>query len=636
MSETKIRAPFQFVPFCTKVLIPYRSADELPRHDAILPNLKSGEIHISLRAETPVFVSDGRQYPDNVQRFFRGANGKRMIPGSTLRGLLRENMQILGFGVIRPGEDLEDYQIYYREIAGTSVGSAGSLKKKYHNVLGVNVCKAPGGSSYSEPKNVRIGWLKREDSAEGKPSYSIYPALGELIRVPRSHSDVLQFGEGDARLVSVSYTEANGRAVRIAPRGRETQETMRPGTLLYTGRPVSHPNCLYLFPEMDAASATAEKVSDDDILSYQADLEQRRNSLPKDRVSFWELPARDGESKPVFYLHAEGHIYFGMSRFPRIGYPHSIAEGLPESHRRRIGQLDYPRAILGFAEPQEGGSAYRSRVGVGDLEAVGDPAEGAPVSMILGNPKPSWYPGYTEEGTDYAQDEFRLRGYKQYWLKDTQKTAVKEGKEKVGTTFRPLPIGTEFRGVVRYRNLSEEELGLLLWCLRLEDGCYQTVGMGKPHGYGRVKLTIRALREFNPERLYGADLSATPWDEFRGEQAAQRVERYIKTYDASAGRELKRLYKIKGSSASSMPEIRDFFFIKRAVRDSGDVSYLRLEAMEDGRKINEYTACKNAGQTLPSLEQERTGWEEAQAKAQESAKSMEDLLRELKDKYGER
>ena len=199
-----------------------------------------------------------------------------------------------------------------------------------------------------------------------------------------------------------------------------------------------------------------------------------------------------------------------------------------------------------------------------------------------------------------------------------------------------MPIGTEFRGVVRYRNLSEEELGLLLWCLRLEDGCYQTVGMGKPHGYGRVKLTIRALREFNPERLYGADLSATPWDEFRGEQAAQRVERYIKTYDASAGRELKRLYKIKGSSASSMPEIRDFFFIKRAVRDSGDVSYLRLEAMEDGRKINEYTACKNAGQTLPSLEQERTDWEEAQAKAQESAKSMEDLLRELRDKYGER
>ena len=318
MSETKIRAPFQFVPFSTKVLIPYRSADELPRHDAILPNLKSGEIHISLRAETPIFVSDGKRYPDNIQRFFRGANGKRMIPGSTLRGLLRENMQILGFGVIRPGEDLEDYQIYYREMAGARTGSAGPLKERYRNTLDVNVGKTPDGTPYSEPKNVRIGWLKREDSADGKPSYCIYPALGELIRVPRSHADVLQFGEGDARLVSVSYTEANGRAVRIAPRGRETQENMRPGTLLYTGRPVAKPNCLYLFPEMDAVSTTAEKISDDDILSYQADLEQRRNSLPKDRASFWELPARDGESKPVFYLHTEGHIYFGMSRFPRI------------------------------------------------------------------------------------------------------------------------------------------------------------------------------------------------------------------------------------------------------------------------------------------------------------------------------
>ena len=45
--------------------------------------------------------------------------------------------------------------------------------------------------------------------------------------------------------------------------------------------------------------------------------------------------------------------------------------------------------------------------------------------MILGEPKPSYYPGYVvpkgEEvpvAKHYSEEDFKLRGYKQYWLKD--------------------------------------------------------------------------------------------------------------------------------------------------------------------------------------------------------------------------
>ena len=109
--RSKVRAPYNFVPFANKVLLRYAGPEELPRHDRMDPALKSGEIHVTMTADTPVFVSDGR---DN---FFRAPNGQYALPGSTIRGMVRQNMQILGFGCVHPGEDFEDVQIYFREMA---------------------------------------------------------------------------------------------------------------------------------------------------------------------------------------------------------------------------------------------------------------------------------------------------------------------------------------------------------------------------------------------------------------------------------------------------------------------------------------------------------------------------------------
>lgn len=113
--ENTVRAPYNFVPFTERQpFMRYTDVSKLPAHDKLCAELLTGEIHLTLTAETPVFVSDGQENAD----FFRGANGNYMIPGSTIRGMVRENMQILGDGLVLKDEDLEDYQIYYREIAG--------------------------------------------------------------------------------------------------------------------------------------------------------------------------------------------------------------------------------------------------------------------------------------------------------------------------------------------------------------------------------------------------------------------------------------------------------------------------------------------------------------------------------------
>ena len=562
--DKRVRAPYNFIPLSDKILLPYDSVESLPAHDRIDPSLKTGEICVTMVADTPVFVSDGDK---NDPHFFRGSNGKYMIPGSTIRGMVRENMQILGFGLMRPGEDLEDIQIFFRDFASASGSRDDPLKKYYCAALGIKQMPMPSGRPKAIPQLVKSGYLKKE-----KGKYKIYPSKGSYMLVRRDHPGVRCFGTEDARTENVYYRAEGDRVKEIRPAVGE-KNGLRRGTLLYTGKPVrswnrqtgrleDHPNHLYLIPEADW-SAQPLTLDEDDVLSYMEDFEKRRNVLGRNR-NFWNLPL-EGREKPVFYVQYEGHVYFGMSRFLRIGYRYPLSCGLPESHKAGMDKLDFPRAILGYVSKNSG--SYRSRVSFGDFAADGEAYEMPPISMILGEPKPSYYPGYVVGGKHYNHEDFRLRGYKQYWLKEVEATDD-NGKPRAATTIRPLPRGTKFSGTIRYKNLTEAGLGLLLWCLRLEKGCYQSVGMAKPYGYGRMRLTIDAIKEFEAPALYDSGsflVSDTKSD-------AAGVEEYIKKYCDYAEQHLADLAPIKENSP-----LRDFFFMKTSIRTPNEMCYMSLK-----------------------------------------------------------
>lgn len=620
MPEMKtVRAPYNFVPFHKKILIRYTSFSDLPSHDRIESELLSGELQVAMTADTPVFVSDGGKSADGKKQdlhFFRLPNGAFAIPGSTVRGMVRENMQILGFGLVRPGIDLEDYQIYFREIASARESVGNNVKQYYHTALGIQSGRSPeSGKTYSLAKNVQSGYLCNKS---GK--YLIYPTKEPYYRVSRKHPDVWKFDQGDARAVPVAFTAGNDRIKAMMPIN-DAHEIMQRGMLLFTGPPVGKQNHLYLFPEADE-TAEALVISEEDILSFKEDFEARRNSLKglhdcsggrseAEWLSFWMLPD-EGERKPVFYIRWNGHLYFGMSQFLRIGYPHTLSEGLPKHHKEILAKtefpLDYPNAILGFAWKND---AYRSRVSFGDFTAEPSVAESTPVSMILNNPKPSFYPGYVRDGKDYTEDGFELRGYKHYWFKNVIDTQIAEGKERVKTTIRPLPEGTAFRGTIRFVNLTEDELGLLLWSLRLNDGCYQSVGMGKPLGYGRMRLTIRSLALLDLPALYGRDI-ATP----ARRDATVSIPDFIRNYDDYAAKKLYIKKPASQPSITSQPEIQDFFFMKSAILSGQETSYMEL---------SEYN---NIRSPLPSV----AGFRERRSESSESVSG--NPFEALKQKFG--
>ena len=579
--ERSAWAPYNFVPFSNRVLPRYASVEELPHHDCLYPSLKSGEIHVTMTADTPVFISDGKQ---GKPHFFRSPNGKYAIPGSSIRGMVRENMQILGFGCVQPGEDFEDSKIFFREIAAGRKSTGIALKEYYKSALGVKSVRRPNGRPVSVPQNVRAGYLRRE-----KDGYFIQPVVGTYYRVSRKHPDVRRIGDAPARVVPIVYSVSGNKITHLRS-SHLSAPGMERGNLLFTGKPTrpDQPNSLYVFPRADE-SAIPEEIPNEDVLLYKEDWESRRTSLCNPQ--FWDLPD-EGEEKPVFYITYEGHIYFGMSLYVRIAHRHFLSAGLPKSHlehaQSKVPVLDYPHAVLGFSKDD---CSYRSRVSFGDLEVVGTAEEGAPIQKLLASPKPSYYPGYVLKGKNYSDDDFQLRGYKQYWLKKANMLSVekkqrlsnpKDGeaeKSEMGVMLRPLPKGTRFHGIIRFKNLHKDELGLLLWCLQLDKGCFQSMGLGKPYGFGRMKLHIDKLLELDFKSLYSPEGLIGGLDRDRTDS----VGRYIARYDICAAEKL-GLKDPKGHpSIRSCGEIRDFFYLHSSLKTDAEASYMALKEYQSIR-----------------------------------------------------
>ena len=63
--------------------------------------------------------------------FRKNENGKYCIPGSSVRGLIRNNVQILGFSSFE--DDIDDYALMYRNVANGA--EKGSLTKMCWEVI---------------------------------------------------------------------------------------------------------------------------------------------------------------------------------------------------------------------------------------------------------------------------------------------------------------------------------------------------------------------------------------------------------------------------------------------------------------------------------------------------------------------
>lgn len=614
-----VGAPYNFVEINKKVRKPENN--KIQPHDVIEKGKLSGVIEYEITAKTPIIVDDGSGH------FYKNIYGETAIPGSTVRGLVRSNMQILSASSV--AADIQDGRLMYRNVAN------GKNKDRYNDILGNKTIqyslKDGKKGQLSVLENVKAGYIRNEG---GK--YRIFGTVkdgtaikkGDMNYYVKSERKILEDREKEKKFGflinhkpyilqnnNAQFKKRNDRNGRVHYEGDENkyyhpyympisysiegEKTVSAindkgildlnGYLVSTGM-MREKKAVYIIPEIDEAEDKAIDITKEDIDDFRRDYESRKNQVETMDKGFFNLP-NDGETKPVFYIQLGSKLYFGFTPRLRLFYDKTICEGLDENQKN--AGVDYCKSIFGYTpdsnNTQNNGDSgkkagYKSRVAFMDalmVKGSGKEQE-KKVSLVLGSPKPTSYLDYLTPKTDIDavasyNNDFMLRGIKQYWLKKEVDSPSASKNEKVSSGFTPYTAGTGFKGRVRFDNLSEDELGMLLWSIQLEDNSNQNIGKGKPYGYGRVEVKVTGLKKLDFEKMYDSDsLSLKPYSDMD-----DCIDDYIRiAKDNMTG--------FIGRDVMSCPSVKHFFMMKDADNIPGNdkTRYMSLDSREYQNRVS--------------------------------------------------
>jgi CRISPR-associated protein (TIGR03986 family) len=236
---------------------------------------------------------------------------------------------------------------------------------------------------------------------------------------------------------------------------------------------------------------------------------------------------------------------------------------------------------------------------------------------ILSSPKPTSFQLYLEQPNDqehhWGTDEHKIRGYKMYWhskqdwrhpenknlLKaKTHKELIQMAFEEKNTQFtlgEVLKAGSKFLGRIRFENLTEQELGALLFVLDLPEDCAHKLGMGKPLGLGSVKITS-TLTIIDRQKRYSYLFNEnSEWES--GKLNEGDLKQFKDAFARYIGEKLPNPDIVDADSYWARDErMQELKHMLNLEHDMGNENvdwnartrYMEIERRENGRKVNEY------------------------------------------------
>lgn len=533
----KAIAPYNFVELPDKVV----RAEDLPDGDRYHPERYTGKIECTLTTSSPLYIRCGytpNDYADFGEKsfneldeaqklvraeFFKNpANSKPVIPGSSLRGMLRTLVEIISFSKIDKVSGQEHF--FFRAVATTP--RSDSLAAEYRN--------------YVNPDLVKAGFLKKDgDRWRIHSAKSVNGVTFSWVKQRDISREVslIKFDESGyiPQYIPVSFTgnphQARGRDRRFflnEVNSVDAYPTTR-GTLVSSGNmkqgdnDSSRRNHCVIFQE--SSNSQVFTIASVAIQHYCRALTEFQKAQP-----FSATMGILENDRPVFYSKpVSGNIvgFFGQSPNFRIPYspqgnghaatardfiPPDLKD--PEEKECREPIVDIAEAIFGFVRSNKRENSDQSRAGrvfVSDANCISDGEvwyeQQAITPQILASPKPNTFQHYLVQPEEteaeksklkhYASEGNVIRGHKLYWHKgsspDIKHPDPKEAQEKQATQItkiKPIKSGVSFEFTIHFENLSNIELGALLWILDIakDDDYRLSLGMGKPLGMGAVKI----------------------------------------------------------------------------------------------------------------------------------------------------
>ncbi|GAB4442124.1 MAG: TIGR03986 family CRISPR-associated RAMP protein [Anaerolineae bacterium] len=629
----KANAPYNFVPLPEVVV----TAESLPEQDQYGSQRHTGFLKCTLTTETPLYTrcmmnSDfyrdfgdklfyelGDEQKQERGRFFNLGNLEQpVIPGSSLRGMTRALVEILAYGKVQP---VTAERLIYR-----SVGDQTSFGDRYRERL-----------MHEDSKNqftplVQAGYMRKKGSAWYiQPAQSI-AAIGPTT-FARIHEDqtrgltlknwyscrnarkiwvkVDPYGYKPVRHVEIKYADVVDASDKPTPGFIEAVHVR-------SGHIDKKKFDMVIFPPDTAADPI--QIPREMVLTYreQISLEQEKLLGPNGVLRDWQ---------PVFYLLEEGQlVFFSHTKMLRLPYLKSPNFFVPPELRSNQ-QVDLAEAIFGYTGLQVEPKSYAGRVFFGDAKLNQGQkdvflTESPLIPQVLSGPKPTSFQHYLVQPNPdlqqvgltkdhkpvmrflpahYAssQEETAIRGHKLYWHKahPVSSATIEETDQakltrspKQYTRIQPVKEGVLFTFNVYFENLSDVELGALLWALELPEGYRHKLGMGKPLGLGSVKITLELYlseRTSRYKHLFSEDnqnwQTGFPLDPNTGQPQPSETNPLKNAFERYVMTQLKAVGVTKGSKLASLPRIQALLCLlswEHRPRQS-ETEYMPLAAFRD-------------------------------------------------------
>jgi CRISPR-associated protein (TIGR03986 family) len=483
-------SPYNFVPLAENV---HHPEQQCVSQDFPLESGYTGTMELELNNLNDLILGDQDIEGLDYQPFFKTPDGYPAIPGTSLKGMIRNLIEIATGGYI----EMNQNQFSQRDLT--------NAKNDYMKTL----------------RGKKSGWLYWDSTSE---SWNIAPTITNFKTIrhtpdvnhneKNANTDVEHILEDLLPTVTPPIHKIESAVDRYLAILQAKQNANKIGASveILTGQYLIVTNQLedskkrreFLFsaPDFNKSKAVDSEV----FRKFEYVMDKSQTEMGSNHWGFLKDFSKEGI--PVFYLqNAQNKISaFGLASLFRLPYEKALFDLLPSDHRNKTSKNKSDFAGLLFGEIPTADQTSISRKGRVSFGLAKSKSVGSYEThrLVLANPKATYYPAYLKQSKNDLRNynsANQINGFKQYLphqtLKQSRIPLKKDGSENLDITkqVEVLTSKHSFKSKVRVHNLTSYELGALIWATTLgeleKNSSYQhLLGMGKPLGYGKVQINI--------------------------------------------------------------------------------------------------------------------------------------------------
>lgn len=494
-----ISSAYNFVPLSEQIVFP-DWADKVS-HDKPFAKGLCGSLELKIENHTPLLI--GEQVNGEVKPF-RLPDGCPAIPGSSLRGMIRNVLEIASFGKMRYVDDkrygVRDLQanFYKQQLTHDDGGrrytpnsQAGWLNFENDEWV-ITPCKMARVERYMLEKYFgEKSWVKisNKDRPESDEKYKKWLQAGKSLSIDFDDEGLAYHSHSKGK-IQLHYNKV--KKVGLGD---------KQGSLVFTGQPGPQKHLEFIFYQEESVHNFV--VPQSIIQGFQHIYQDSKHWKYLKQANLFS------QGFPVFYLTSGSKISsLGLSQMYRLAYKNSVGELIDKanSDHRVNNKLDLAELIFGTVDEQDGQQSLKGRVNFAHARCEQVQPKTEQCEAILNSPKPTYYPNYIVQnqengqlkGRDYQtfmDNAAQIRGWKRYPARAENHIAIPKvdtRQNQAWVALHPITDTASFNGKLRFHNLLPIELGAIAWCLSwgYNDLLRHAIGMGKPFGFGQIKISI--------------------------------------------------------------------------------------------------------------------------------------------------